>query len=75
LAILAKNDENMHFLAYCCELGCYDINYLGFLNSSTAIWQQLLHLDRYGKKISQKATDFFQKISIFRKIGVFWGPP
>jgi len=22
----------MHFLAYCCELGCYDINFLGLLH-------------------------------------------
>jgi len=49
----------MQFLAYCCEIGAYDINFLGLLHSSANIWQQLFHLDRYGeKKISQKVTEF-----------------
>jgi hypothetical protein len=75
LAILAKNDENMHFLAYCCELGCYDINYLGFLNSSAAIWQQLLHLDRYGKKFLKKLQIFSKKYQFFEKLVFFGDPP
>jgi len=63
----------MQFLAYCCETGCYDRAYY--------ILQQLFGYnfsisdDKYEKKISQKATGLFLKISIFRKMGVFWERP
>jgi len=75
IAKMIKICSLSQFLSHCCEIGSYDINFFCLLHSSAAIWQQLFHIDRFCKIISQKATQFFLKIFIFRKIGVFGAPP
>jgi len=72
---LAKNGKNSQFLAHCCEIGAYDINFLGLLHSSAAIWQQLFHLDRYGKKKFSKSYRIFPKNINFSKNWCFLGTP
>jgi len=67
LAKKPKKGQKTCFLAVCCEIGAYDINFLGLLHSSAAIWQQLFPLDRYGEKKFSKSYRIFPKNIHFSK--------